>query len=188
MPECFRHGHEQRPRGNWHNSITQPPDIFTHEPAASSTSADYRSDFENQSYQVKQWTEGGGWLRTKHEITEVTTITGQKDYYTNSLKADYDGQDQRGGQHQLPHQHQQHQGPAGGRATSRCQRRRRLAHLDRRLGALATAPRRSSTTTWTSTRRATRPASWSKAARTRSTCTPAATSASPRSRAASTKA
>src|SRR5258708_3337387 len=73
----------------WHNEITEPPDTFTHLPAATSTSADYRSDFENQSHQVKQWTEGGGWLQTKHDITEVTTITGKKDYYTHSLKADY---------------------------------------------------------------------------------------------------
>ncbi|MGB0360766.1 MAG: hypothetical protein ACPGEF_05085, partial [Endozoicomonas sp.] len=36
------------------------------------------------------WTTGGGWLRKKTVHTKITVIEGLKDYYTHSLKADYD--------------------------------------------------------------------------------------------------
>src|SRR5262249_16046299 len=59
------------------------------EPGHGGNPATYRSNFENETVTPKQWTEGSGWLRTKTYITEVTEVTGQKDYYTHSLKADY---------------------------------------------------------------------------------------------------
>jgi hypothetical protein len=37
---------------------------------------------------TRNWTTGGGFLRKKTYHTQVTTIQGLKDYYTNSIKAD----------------------------------------------------------------------------------------------------
>ncbi|WBA80116.1 hypothetical protein [Endozoicomonas sp. GU-1] len=42
-------------------------------------------DFDRES-----WTTGGGWLRKKTVHTKITVVEGLKDYYTHSLKADYD--------------------------------------------------------------------------------------------------
>ncbi|MBF0186114.1 MAG: hypothetical protein HQM06_17230, partial [Magnetococcales bacterium] len=49
----------------------------------------YLSTFENETKDSKTWTTGGGWLREKTVHTEVTTVTGLKDFYTNVLRADY---------------------------------------------------------------------------------------------------
>jgi Ca2+-binding RTX toxin-like protein len=50
----------------------------------------YESSFLNYSYQVQQWTTGGGWMRYKTVHLLTTQITGQKDYYTHTLEADRD--------------------------------------------------------------------------------------------------
>ncbi|MFM1904801.1 MAG: hypothetical protein RLZZ440_2701, partial [Planctomycetota bacterium] len=38
---------------------------------------------------TRQWTTGGGWLRSKTFHVQTTTITGLQDFYTHSLKADW---------------------------------------------------------------------------------------------------
>jgi hypothetical protein len=50
---------------------------------------EYNSDYENSTYTVKPSVSGGGWLQKKQEITKITDIQGQKDYFTQALKADY---------------------------------------------------------------------------------------------------
>jgi hypothetical protein len=47
-------------------------------------------DSSVNSYDRDSWTTGGGWLRKKTVHTKITVIEGLKDYYTHSLKADYD--------------------------------------------------------------------------------------------------
>src|SRR5204862_7374215 len=37
----------------------------------------------------EQWTAGAGWLQEKTEHTVITTVTGFKNYWTHTLKADY---------------------------------------------------------------------------------------------------
>ncbi len=56
---------------------------------SSATTFKYKSDYKNSSVEVQSWTTGGGWLRKKTVHTKTTEITGQKDYYTHTLKADY---------------------------------------------------------------------------------------------------
>ncbi|MCJ8339821.1 MAG: LEPR-XLL domain-containing protein [Pseudomonadales bacterium] len=60
-------------------------------------SADYTVTYQQtdgnssvNGYDKDTWTTGGGWLRQKTVHTKLTTIVGLKDYYTHSLKADYD--------------------------------------------------------------------------------------------------
>ncbi|MCJ8298506.1 MAG: hypothetical protein MJK13_06145, partial [Pseudomonadales bacterium] len=60
-------------------------------------SADYTVTYQQtdgnsnvDGYDKDTWTTGGGWLRKKTIHTKLTTIEGLKDYYTHSLKADYD--------------------------------------------------------------------------------------------------
>lgn len=48
----------------------------------------FESDFENQEITTITTTTGGGWLRQKVITTKVTTVTGLKDFYTYSLRAD----------------------------------------------------------------------------------------------------
>jgi hypothetical protein len=50
---------------------------------------EYNSDYKNSTYTVKPSVSGGGWLQKKQEITKITDIQGQKDYFTQALKADY---------------------------------------------------------------------------------------------------
>jgi Ca2+-binding RTX toxin-like protein len=60
--------------------------------AAAEASVDdqvYLATFQNFSTTAEEWTTGGGWLREKTYHTKITTISGQKDFYTHSLKADY---------------------------------------------------------------------------------------------------
>ncbi|MGI2027111.1 LEPR-XLL domain-containing protein [Endozoicomonas acroporae] len=47
-------------------------------------------DSSVNSYDRETWTTGGGWLRKKTVHTKITVVEGLKDYYTHSLKADYD--------------------------------------------------------------------------------------------------
>jgi Ca2+-binding RTX toxin-like protein len=54
-----------------------------------SNSNHFRSDFENQTFQSKSWTTGGGWLRTKTRHLRVTETEGLVDFYTHTLRADY---------------------------------------------------------------------------------------------------
>jgi hypothetical protein len=49
----------------------------------------YNSSFQNYTYEQRDWTTGGGWLRQKTYHTETITETGFKDYYTHYLRADY---------------------------------------------------------------------------------------------------
>ncbi|HET6787449.1 MAG TPA: hypothetical protein VFH49_05785, partial [Aquabacterium sp.] len=51
--------------------------------------ATYNSSFKNYTMTVDEWETGGGWLREKTYHTKITIITGLKDYYTHTLKADY---------------------------------------------------------------------------------------------------
>ncbi|MGC9329556.1 MAG: hypothetical protein ACP5I1_18115, partial [Candidatus Hinthialibacter sp.] len=49
----------------------------------------YYSDFENVTVDTFEDEWGGGWLREKTYYTRITTVTGIKDYFTHTLKADY---------------------------------------------------------------------------------------------------
>ncbi|RLE18266.1 MAG: hypothetical protein DRJ50_13195, partial [Actinobacteria bacterium] len=65
-------------------------EISSTEWTADFTDNKYDSDFKNFSeVRDKPRTSGGGWLREKTITTVITTTTGQKDFYTFSLKADY---------------------------------------------------------------------------------------------------
>ncbi|MCP3936385.1 MAG: hypothetical protein GY708_13545, partial [Actinomycetia bacterium] len=68
----------------WSTGVVDP--TFTPDPDAYK----YDSDYQNYVYSVNQSTSGGGWLRKKTVTTEITTTTGEKDFYTHTLKADYD--------------------------------------------------------------------------------------------------
>ncbi|UUZ54414.1 hypothetical protein LP419_39705 [Massilia sp. H-1] len=63
--------------------------IWTVNATVTDTTATYHSDFENRTIFAEEWQTGGGWLRTKTYHTQITEETGQKDYYTHALRADY---------------------------------------------------------------------------------------------------
>ena len=46
------------------------------------------SGYKNFSSTNRSWTTGGGWMRETSYHTENTTVVGQKDYFTHTLKAD----------------------------------------------------------------------------------------------------
>lgn len=66
-------------------------------PSEGAESADYKvtyiqteGDPDVYDFDRESWTTGGGWLRKKTVHTKITVVEGLKDYYTHSLKADYD--------------------------------------------------------------------------------------------------
>jgi Ca2+-binding RTX toxin-like protein len=69
---------------NWELVDPQPP-TFEQNPALKQ----YYSNFENVTVDEFKDSWGGGWLRTKTYYTRITTVTGIKDYFTHTLKADY---------------------------------------------------------------------------------------------------
>ena len=48
----------------------------------------FLNTYQNASVDVDTWTTGGGWLRKKTVHTKTTTVTGRKDFYTHTLRAD----------------------------------------------------------------------------------------------------
>jgi hypothetical protein len=49
----------------------------------------FDSTYKGKASYIKSWETGGGWLQEKTYHTKLTTMTGVKDYYTHTLKADY---------------------------------------------------------------------------------------------------
>ncbi|MFV2066406.1 MAG: hypothetical protein ACC645_05460, partial [Pirellulales bacterium] len=69
---------------NWENSGV---DASTFTP---NNTTSFESNYVNRTEDL--WgpnCTGGGWLRTKTCVTKLTIVTGIKDFYTNTLKADY---------------------------------------------------------------------------------------------------
>ena len=69
---------------NW-EATDIDPNTFVQDPALKQ----YKSDFTNLTVDTFRDSWGGGWLRTKTYYTKITTVTGIKDYFTHTLKADY---------------------------------------------------------------------------------------------------
>ena len=69
-------------------SVLLPPDAESKDYTI--TYQQTAGDPDVYDYDRDSWTTGGGWFRKKTVHTKITVIEGLKDYYTHSLKADYD--------------------------------------------------------------------------------------------------